>query len=68
MVERIESAGVQLGWDFDIPFFAHSTEVLLRRTIRGLTPQPAGDIAKLARDENGANVANRNPNQRPENA
>jgi hypothetical protein len=66
MVGRIESAGVQLGWDFDIPFFAHSTKVLFRRTIRGLTPQPAGDFAKLAREENVANVEDGNTNQRSE--
>ena len=39
--------------------FARSTKVLLRRTIRGLVPQSAGDFAKLAREKNPANVDHR---------
>jgi hypothetical protein len=46
--------------------FARSTEVLLRRTIRGHVPQPAVDFAKLAREKSVANVEATNTNHRSE--
>jgi hypothetical protein len=44
-----------LGYEIPVSF-AYSTEVLLRRTIRGHPPQPAGDFAKLAREKKLANL------------
>jgi hypothetical protein len=52
-----------LGYEIPVSH-AYSAEVLLRRTIRGHPPQPAGDSAKLAREKTQANLDHGQINER----